>query len=50
MDKSVGNVKDKDREFKSSGTEIMKGNEIILEEFTAYEQWVEDTHLKNTII
>lgn len=35
MDESVGNVKDKDREFKSSGTEIMKGNEIILEEFTA---------------
>lgn len=44
------NVKDKDRELKSSGTEIMRGNEITLEEFTAREQRVEDGHLENTII
>lgn len=38
MDRSMNlweNVKDKDRALKSSGTEIMRGNEITLEEFTA---------------
>lgn len=35
MDEFAGNVKDKDRELKSSGTEMMRGNEITLEEFRA---------------
>lgn len=36
--------------LKSSGTEIMRGNEITLKEFTAWEQWVEDGQLEDTII
>lgn len=38
MDRSMNlweNVKDKDRGLKSPGTEIRRGNEITLEEFTA---------------